>query len=151
MIITIITKCLTICILLVISSCASYTKVSSDNTNNDSNTSYIVSGTVTVATTSSVLSLSKNVNYTIYWLKQIKDFYNPLYENLSEMKINNNNEMELILSDNPTQIFLGRSQLFKKINTLKEFEVKLQPNRLTDFSYLDMRYKNQIIAKNRKI
>tara|TARA_Y100001970_G_scaffold202180_1_gene246116 strand:+ start:1248 stop:2009 length:762 start_codon:yes stop_codon:yes gene_type:complete len=96
-------------------------------------------------------SLSKNVNYTIYWLKQIKDFYNPLYENLSEMKINNNNEMELILSDNPTHILLGRNQLFKKINTLKEFEVKLQPSRLSDFTYLDMRYKNQIIAKNRKI
>ena len=96
-------------------------------------------------------TLSKNVNYCIYWLKQIKKSYNPLYENLSEMKINTHNEMELILADNPTHIYLGQNQLFARINTLKEFEIQLKPNKLSDFNYLDMRYKNQIIVKNRKI
>ena len=96
-------------------------------------------------------TLSKNVEYCIYWLKQIKNFYNPLYENLSEMKMDSNNEMELILADNPTHIYLGQNQLITKINTLKKFELKLQPNKLSDFTYLDMRYHNQIIAKNRKI
>ena len=96
-------------------------------------------------------TLSKNVNYSIFWLKQIKESYNSLYQNLSELKMSTNNEMELILSDNPTHIYLGQNQLFTKINTLKQFELELKPNKLSDFSYLDMRYKNQIIAKSRKI
>ena len=96
-------------------------------------------------------TLSKNVNYSIFCLKQIKESYNSLYQNISEMKMSTNNEMELILSDNPTRIYLGQNQLFTKINTLKQFELELKPNKLSDFSYLDMRYKNQIIAKSRKI
>jgi len=96
-------------------------------------------------------ALSMNVEHCIYWLKQIKENYISLYNNLSEMKMTSDNEMELILSDQPTQIYLGRDHIVKRINTLKKFENMLKPKQLSDFNYLDMRYENQIIAKNRSL
>ena len=39
----------------------------------------------------------------------------------------------------------------KKIEILKKFETELLPKKLSDFSYLDMRYDNQVIAKNRTL
>ena len=71
--------------------------------------------------------------------------------NISEMKMTSDNHMNIILSDYPTRIFLGKDQIWKKIKILKEFETELLPNKLSDFSYLDMRYNNQVIAKNRSL
>ena len=61
------------------------------------------------------------------------------------------NEMELILSDQPTHIYLGQNKVWSRINTLKQFEKILQPKKISDFSYLDMRYENQVIAKGRNL
>ena len=51
----------------------------------------------------------------------------------------------------PTHIYLGNKKISSRIRTLKEFETKLKPNRMSDFSYLDMRYDNQIIVKRRHL
>ena len=66
------------------------------------------------------------------------------------LKISENNEIELILADQPTQIFLGENELGSRIKILKQFEVELGTKKISDFSYLDMRYKNQIIVKGRR-
>ena len=92
---------------------------------------------------------SSNVRKSIFWLNTIKSHYPSLYKNVSEMKMTENNEMELILSEYPTRIYLGEKELWFRINTLKKFEQKLGQKRLSDFTYLDMRYNNQIIAKSR--
>jgi hypothetical protein len=36
------------------------------------------------------------------------------------------------------------------MNILKKFEDRLNPKKITDFDYLDMRYNNQVIAKGRR-
>ena len=66
------------------------------------------------------------------------------------MKMTATNEMELILADQPTHIFLGQDKLWSRIEILKQFEADLGPGKISDFSYLDMRYENQIIVKGRR-
>jgi cell division septal protein FtsQ len=95
------------------------------------------------------MALSVKVKDCISWLSRIHNNYTSLYNNLSELKMTSTNEMELILSDHPTHIYLGQDKVWSRINTLKQFEKKLQPKKISDFSYLDMRYENQVIAKER--
>ena len=83
-------------------------------------------------------------------IKQLKNRYTNLYNNLSELKITSDNEIELILADHPTHIYLGSKNIYNRIYILKEFENKLKPNSISNFNYLDFRYENQIIANNRK-
>ena len=97
------------------------------------------------------LALSVKVKEAIALISKIKTNYSGLYNNLSELKITSSNEIELILSDLPTHIYLGNEKISSRIRTLKEFESKLKPNKMSDFSYLDMRYDNQIIGKRRNL
>ena len=97
------------------------------------------------------LALSVKVKEAIALISKIKNNYSGLYNNLSELKITSSNEIELILSDLPTHIYLGNEKISSRIRTLKEFESKLKPNKMSDFSYLDMRYDNQIIGKRRHL
>ena len=83
-------------------------------------------------------------------IEQLKNGYTNLYDNLSELKITSDNEIELILADYPTHIYLGNKNIYNRIYILKEFENKLKPNSISNFNYLDFRYENQIIANNRK-
>ena len=55
----------------------------------------------------------------------------------------------MILADHPTQIFIGNSKINYRINVLKEFEKELEPKTISGFSYIDIRYNNQVIAKSR--
>lgn len=95
-------------------------------------------------------ALSIKVRECIDWLSRIQIEYESLYDNLSEMKMTSTNEMELILADHPTHIYLGQDQLWARIEILKQFEEELGSKKISDFSYLDMRYENQIIAKGRR-
>ena len=95
-------------------------------------------------------ALSVKVRECIDWLSRIQVEYESLYDNLSEMKMTSTNEMELILADHPTRIYLGQDQLWARIEILKQFEEELGSKKISDFSYLDMRYENQIITKGRR-
>ena len=92
--------------------------------------------------------LSENVENSINWLQKIKIEYPSLYSDISEMKMTSDNNLNIILSEYPTSIFLGKDQIWAKIEILKKFETELSPKKLSDFKYIDMRYNNQVIAKN---
>ncbi len=95
--------------------------------------------------------LSVKVKESIEWLSHLRREYSFLYDNLSEIRLVSDNDIELILAEEPTKILLGNEDLWTKIEILKQFRFDLKPNKeLTDFSYLDMRYINQIIAKDRR-
>ena len=93
---------------------------------------------------------STKINEAIGWLYNIQENYKYLYGNLSELKITSSDEIELILSDYPTRILLGQSEIETRIKILKEFQKTLKPEKISNYSYLDMRYKNQIIVKEKK-
>ena len=96
-------------------------------------------------------ALSENVANCVKWLNRIKIDYPSLYQDISEMKMTSGNNINIILAEYPTQIFLGKNHIWTKIEILKKFENELLPKKLSDFSYLDMRYDNQVIAKNRTL
>lgn len=83
------------------------------------------------------------------WLKKIKQNYSYLYENLSELKITSSDEIELILFDHPTYIYLGLDKINYRLEILKKFEETIKPNKISDYTYLDLRYKNQIVVKEK--
>ena len=95
-------------------------------------------------------ALSVKVKECINWLSRIQIEYESLYNNLSEMKMTSTNDLELILSDHPTDIYLGQDRLWSRFKILKQFELELGQKKISDYTYLDMRYENQIIAKGRR-
>tara|TARA_Y100001970_G_scaffold161884_1_gene197921 strand:- start:57 stop:806 length:750 start_codon:yes stop_codon:yes gene_type:complete len=95
--------------------------------------------------------LSVKAKECILLLANIQNQYNELYNNLSELKITSSNEINLILADQPTNIFLGNENINIRINILKEFEKQLKPAKISDFTYLDLRFKNQVIGKRRHL
>ena len=95
-------------------------------------------------------ALSVKVKESISWLNLLRSHYHELYNNLSEMTMENGNEIILILADYPTRVRLGDSNTWSRLEVLKQFQQKIGGKKqLSDFTYLDMRYNNQVIVKER--
>ena len=93
-------------------------------------------------------ALSVKINDTIKWLRLLNQKYPDLYHDISEIFLTNNDEINLILAENPTKIMLGNKDTHHKIDLLKAFEkIMGEKKEITDFAYLDMRYNNQVIVK----
>ena len=93
-------------------------------------------------------SLSVKIKKTISWLKILNAKYPELYSEISEITLASGDEIILILEKNPTKIMLGNHNTFHKLEILKNFKNTLNNKKeITDYAYLDMRYNNQIIAK----
>ena len=92
--------------------------------------------------------LSIKLKNTINWLRLLYQKHPDLYHNISEIFLTNDDEINLILAENPTIIMLGNKDTQHKLNLLKEFEKTIGSKKeITDFAYLDMRYNNQVIVK----
>ncbi len=97
-------------------------------------------------------ALSQKVIEATKIVTQIRRKYPSLYRNLSEVRLNHREEYELILSEEPTRIVLGSDDIWFKLLILKEFERSITPLRkLTDYTYLDLRYENQVIAREKHV
>ena len=93
-------------------------------------------------------ALSVKIKDTIKWLKALNQKHPDLYHDISEIFLTNNDEINLILAENPTRIMLGNRDTHHKIDLLKAFEKTIGDKKnITDFAYLDMRYNNQVIVK----
>ena len=93
-------------------------------------------------------SLSIKIKETISWLEKLNTKYPDLYNKISEITLASGDEIILILEENPTKIMLGNNNTFRNLEILKNFQKTLDNKReITDYAYLDMRYNNQIIAK----
>ena len=96
-------------------------------------------------------SLSIKVQETITWLASLYSQDYDLYSNISEILLENENEIVLILNEYPTKVMLGKNDTMKKIEILKKFEQTIKGTKeITDYAYLDIRYSNQVIAKEIK-
>ena len=96
-------------------------------------------------------SLSVKVQETIFWLSSLYELYPDFYSSISEVLLENGNEIVLILNEYPTKVLLGDTDTMKKIEILKKFEQTIkETKKITDYAYLDIRYNNQIIAKENK-
>ena len=97
-------------------------------------------------------TLSPTAINVIQFLNRIKKEYPQLYNNLSEIRLSKYNDYELILAEEPTKIVIGKYMEWSKILVLKEFEKSVSSQKLlTDYAYLDLRYDNQVITKERQV
>ena len=93
---------------------------------------------------------SVKVQETMNLIAKIVDTYPSLYRNISEVTLNANDEYVIILADYPTKVILGNIDIWSKIEILGKFENSLKNKRqLSDYNNLDLRYTNQVIAKER--
>ena len=93
-------------------------------------------------------ALSVKIQDTINWLRVLNHKHPDLYHDISEIYLTNNDEINLVLAENPTKIMLGNKDTHYKIDLLNAFKKTIENKKeITDFAYLDMRYSNQIIVK----
>ena len=92
------------------------------------------------------ITYSIKVKEAIEILAYIKNNYNDFYDEISELTINKDDEYEIILSEEPTRVILGKNNISKKIKILKNFDKALGQRQLTSYRLLDMRYSKQLIA-----
>lgn len=90
---------------------------------------------------------STKVKEAIAILNQLGNQYPKLYENISELTLNKDDEYVIILTDRPTKVILGKNDIIPKLYILKSFDDALGQRQLTDYRILDMRYKKQLIAR----
>ena len=77
-------------------------------------------------------------------LKKLSIHYADLYENISELTLNKDDEYVLILADRPTRVVLGKDNISLKFDILKSFDKALGQRQLTDFRLIDMRYNKYV-------
>ena len=96
-------------------------------------------------------SLSVKVQETISWLNSLYNQDPNFFSSISEILLENENDIVLILNEYPTKVLLGDTDTLQKIEILKKFEQTIkETKKITDYAYLDIRYNNQIIAKENK-
>ena len=95
---------------------------------------------------------SSNVVKSIDIIKYSKRNFHNLYEDISEFVFNDSNEYEIILKNGKTKILLGSDNVFKKIDYLKAFDDVLPDDKnFNIYKYIDLRYKDQIVVKERRV
>ncbi|MEC7822671.1 MAG: FtsQ-type POTRA domain-containing protein [Candidatus Neomarinimicrobiota bacterium] len=95
---------------------------------------------------------SSNVARSIDIIKYSKRNFNRLYEDISEFVFNDSNEYEIILKNGKTKILLGSNNILKKIDYLKAFDSALPADKnFNIYKYIDLRYKDQIVVKERRV
>ena len=92
-----------------------------------------------------LLNVVNIINETIH-------FSPELYSEISEIHYQKNSNFTLYTIDGGTPIYLGKENLSKQINILAQFQCLLYNKRfLNDYQYIDLRWKKQIIAKERSL
>jgi len=92
-------------------------------------------------------TFSIKVKEAVDILNKLSLGYPKLYENISELTLNKDDEYVIILADRPTRVILGKDDIITKLNILKNFDKALGQRQLTDYRLLDMRYKKQLVAR----
>ena len=92
-------------------------------------------------------TFSVKVKEAVEILEFIRFNYNEFFDEISELTINKDDEFEIVLSEQPTRVILGKSDIHIKIKILKEFGEALGQRQLTDYKLLDIRYSKQLVAR----
>ena len=92
-------------------------------------------------------TFSIKVKEAVSILRELSTKYKNLYENISELTLNKDDEYVIILADRPTRVILGKDKISQKFYILKSFDKALGQRQLTDFRLIDMRYNKQLVAR----
>ena len=74
----------------------------------------------------------------------------PLYNIISEIHIGARGDVNLIGTKNSTLVYLGKSDFRNKIDRIRSLIATINPGEgLSGYQYVDLRFKNQVIVKER--
>ncbi|MFL3050278.1 MAG: cell division protein FtsQ/DivIB [Candidatus Neomarinimicrobiota bacterium] len=94
--------------------------------------------------------LSLKTIEAIEYLNNLRKLFPSLFDNLSELTVDKNDEYVMVLSEYPTRIHLGQSNILDQLALLKNFnDTILGLKSLNNYTYVDLRYKNQIIVREK--
>ena len=94
-------------------------------------------------------SLSIKVLDAVSIVDEVMNIFPPLYSELSEVRFNQQDELELVLTQHPTEIYMGTGDYKHKLEVLRQFKHSLPAMvPLSSFKSLDLRFDKQIIAKD---
>ena len=92
---------------------------------------------------------SNNVITSVQLMKYTKDNFSNIYDEISEFVFNEDSEYEFILKNGKTRIMLGTNKLSTKMKYLNSFVKAFDGEKeITDYKYIDLRFKNQVIVKD---
>ena len=80
-------------------------------------------------------ALSTKVIDTISWLKLLNKNYPKLYNEISEITLTNEDEINLILTNQATKVMLGNKNTLEKLKILQKFkELVIENNKISDIA-----------------
>lgn len=93
-------------------------------------------------------SLSYKTLEAVDYLKIVRDLFPKLFEDISELTVDKEDAYVMVLSEYPTRIHFGQSDIIGQLMLLKEFDNMLSGLKsLNSYRYVDLRYKNQIVVR----
>ena len=93
------------------------------------------------------MTFSIKVKEAVKILDFIQLNFIEFFNEISELTINKDDEFEVILTEEPTRVILGKDNIQMKIDILKKFDKALGQRQLTDYRLLDVRYSKQLVAR----
>ena len=94
--------------------------------------------------------LSHKTLEAVSYLASIRDRFPVLFEDISELTVDKTDEYVMVLAEKPTKIHFGEANMLAQIELLKEFYTILPSGwTLHNYRYVDLRYKNQIVVRER--
>jgi len=95
------------------------------------------------------LTVNERLLHMVESLVAMRENYPTLYSNISEF-VARDDEYVIYTSDSPMEIYLGQTDLTKKIFTLKAFWATVGQHRdWDDYDYIDLRFAKQVIVRER--
>jgi len=90
------------------------------------------------------------VQHMVEMLTEIHTIYPELYPNISELITAADQQYTLYTADSATRVYLGDDDLHHKVRLLETFWDTIGQKRTwADYEYIDLRYKKQIIVRER--
>lgn len=94
--------------------------------------------------------LSRKTLEAVDYLVGVKKMFPQLFEDISELTVDKSDAYVMVLSEQPTRIHFGPSDILGQLSLLKEFNDTLSGVKsLHSYRYVDLRYKNQIVVRER--
>ena len=86
----------------------------------------------------------------VNYLSSMRQLFPILFEDISELTVNKTDEYVMVLAEMPTRIHFGEGNMLDQIILLKQFDFTLAgAKKLRDYRYVDLRYRNQIVVRER--
>ena len=94
--------------------------------------------------------LSHKTLEAVNYLSSMRQLFPILFEDISELTVNKTDEYVMVLAEMPTRIHFGQDNMLDQIILLKQFDFTLAgAKKLRDYRYVDLRYRNQIVVRER--